>query len=647
MSARMLTRILVAVAGLAAAAAQAGGPLLVCAPGIYATYPSPFTVALNYDGGGTLGSRTKAQADTIVNNAIAQWTNVSTAKISLVRGSDLPVDVTTANVNNYYSNFSDGLNPVIYDTDGSIIDLKLGAGNSNSVLGFAGSQATFDGSVCSFTEGKAVINGKIAVSDTTMTVVLAHELGHFIGLDHTQLDQAEGLSFANYPLMYPIAVRGTATLGDDDVSAVTALYPDTNVAANFGTLQGNFRLANGVTQVPGANIWAKENTSGKVYSVVSDYLTQSNGFFKMLLPPGTYTLHAGAIYADDPLNGIPFTGGSSVGPYSSDLTDLSFQPPLYASANGGGAPINVTFGNATPAQVVISAGCVETADFRINGTGSLTGSCSGSVPPAPPAPSDAHLANLSTRMQVLTGNNVMIGGFVIGGSANKTVAITATGPSLAAFGITNPLANPTLTLVRSSDQSVVATNDDWQTDANASLLQASGFAPSDPREPGLYVNLPPGAYTAIVSGVGGTVGVSVVGVFEVDHPEVPLTNISTRGFVQTGGNVMIGGFVVQGTTPKTLAITATGPSLANFGITNGLANPTLTVVRSSDQSVVATNDNWQSDPNAAQLQASGFAPSNPFEPGMLLTLAPGAYTAIVSGSGGSTGTSVIGVFATP
>src|SRR5690242_461174 len=103
MSARMLTRILVAVAGLAAAAAQAGGPLLVCAPGIYATYPSPFTVALNYDGGGTLGSRTKAQADTIVNNAIAQWTNVSTAKISLVRGSDLPVDVTTANVNNYYS----------------------------------------------------------------------------------------------------------------------------------------------------------------------------------------------------------------------------------------------------------------------------------------------------------------------------------------------------------------------------------------------------------------------------------------------------------------------------------------------------------------------------------------------------------------
>jgi hypothetical protein len=241
----------------------------------------------------------------------------------------------------------------------------------------------------------------------------------------------------------------------------------------------------------------------------------------------------------------------------------------------------------------------------------------------------------------------MIGGFIIGGSTNKTVAIVATGPSLTAYGITNPLANPTLTLVRSSDQSVIATNDDWQTDPNASQLQASGFAPSDPREAALYVSLPPGAYTAIVSGAGNTTGVSVVAAYEVDHPESPLTNISTRGYVQTGNNVMIAGFIVQGTTPQTLAITATGPSLTAFGIANPLANPTLTIVRSSDQSVVATNDNWQSDPSAAQLQASGFAPTNPFESGMVLSLQPGAYTAIVSGSGGGTGTSVVGVFALP
>ena len=260
---------------------------------------------------------------------------------------------------------------------------------------------------------------------------------------------------------------------------------------------------------------------------------------------------------------------------------------------------------------------------------------------------DPRLSNISTRATVFTGSNVMIGGFIIGGSSAKTVAITATGPSLAAFGITNPLANPTLTIVRSSDQSIVATNDDWQADANASLLQASGFAPSDAREAGLYLSLAPGAYTAIVSGAGGATGVSVVGVFEVDRPDIPLVNISTRGLVQAGNNVMIGGFVVQGTVPQQLAITAAGPSLGAFGIANPLANPALTIVRSSDQAIVASNDDWQTDPNAAQLQAAGFAPSNPLEPGILTTLAPGAYTAIVSGTGGATGVAVVGVFDAP
>src|SRR5262249_16365284 len=134
-------------------------------------------------------------------------------------------------------------------------------------------------------------------------------------------------------------------------------------------------------------------------------------------------------------------------------------------------------------------------------------------------------------MQVLTGENVMIGGFTIGGSVSKSVAIVATGPSLAAFGISNALPNPTLVLVRQSDQTVIATNDDWQADANAAGLQASGFAPPDPREAGLLVNLPPGAYTAIVQGAGGVTGVGVVAVYEVDHPEAPLVNLSARGLV--------------------------------------------------------------------------------------------------------------------
>jgi hypothetical protein len=263
--------------------------------------------------------------------------------------------------------------------------------------------------------------------------------------------------------------------------------------------------------------------------------------------------------------------------------------------------------------------------------------------PAPPA-NDARLVNISTRMQVLTGNDVMIGGFVIGGAATKRVAIVATGPSLVPFGITNPLANPTLTLVRSSDQAVLATNDNWQSAANAAQLTAAGFAPSSSLEAAILIDLPPGAYTAIVQGVGGGTGVSVVGVYEVDHPEMPLTNISTRGKVLTGNDVMIGGFVIDGTGPKTVAIVATGPSLAPFGIASPLADPVLALVRSSDQAVLATNDDWQDDGNAAQLQAAGFAPSNALEAGLLVTLQPGAYTVVVQGIANGTGVAVIGVY---
>lgn len=267
----------------------------------------------------------------------------------------------------------------------------------------------------------------------------------------------------------------------------------------------------------------------------------------------------------------------------------------------------------------------------------------GIVEYATPPSETPRLANISTRAQVLTGDDVVIGGFVIGGSANKTVAIVATGPSLSQFGISNPLANPTLRLVR-SDGSILATNDDWQADGGASQLQVAGLEPSHSLEAALLVSLPPGAYTAIVEGAGGGTGVSVIGVYEVGGPTVPLMNISTRGRVGTGIDVMIGGFVIQGAGPQTVAIAATGPSLAQYGITSPLTNPKITLVRSSDQTAIATNDDWQADANASQLQMAGLAPSDPRESGLYRTLQPGAYTVIVEGVGGATGVSVIGVY---
>jgi hypothetical protein len=240
---------------------------------------------------------------------------------------------------------------------------------------------------------------------------------------------------------------------------------------------------------------------------------------------------------------------------------------------------------------------------------------------------------------------VLIGGFIIGGSASKTVAIVGQGPSLAAAGVTNSLANPTLQLIRSSDNAVIATNDNWGSAANASAIQAAGFAPGSAFESAVLMTLAPGAYTTILSGVGGGTGTGIIAVYEVDHPEIPLINIATRGQVLTGNDVMIGGFIIQGNGPQTVVVTGTGPSLAAAGITNPLQNPTLTLVRSSDGATIGTNDNWQSASNAAQIQAAGFAPSNPLESAIMMTLQPGAYTVLMSGAGGGVGIGIIAVYA--
>jgi len=279
-------------------------------------------------------------------------------------------------------------------------------------------------------------------------------------------------------------------------------------------------------------------------------------------------------------------------------------------------------GQATTCTVTVSAATSVTATFDV------------------PA-STARLMNVSTRASVQTGDNVTIGGFVISGSSPKKVLVTARGPSLAALGVPGTLANPVLQLF--SGQTVVASNDDWGTNTNAAEIQATGFGPTNAQESALLVTLNPGPYTAIVTGTGGATGVGIVEVFEVDQPAVPLVNLSTRGLVLTGDNVMIGGFIVTGSGPRKVLVTARGPSLAALGVPGTLANPLLQLY--SGQTVIASNDDWGSNANASEIQASGVAPTNPQESALLVTLNPGAYTAIVSGVGGATGIGIVEVFA--
>jgi alpha-tubulin suppressor-like RCC1 family protein len=263
---------------------------------------------------------------------------------------------------------------------------------------------------------------------------------------------------------------------------------------------------------------------------------------------------------------------------------------------------------------------------------------------APGTTAIPRLASISTRMPVMTGDDVAIVGFIIGGSTPKTVIVNARGPSLAAQGVAGTLADPTLQLVPTAGGNVVV-NNDWPLTPGAATIQSLNLSPADSHESSIMATLSPGAYTAIVRGVNDATGVGIVEVIEVDHPELPLVGISTRGEVLTGDDVMIGGFIIQGTAPQTVIVRARGPSLAAAGIADVLADPQLQLVRSSDQAVIATNDNWRDDPSAGEISTRGFAPGDARESAMLVTVPPGAYPAIVSGVGGATGVGIVEVFA--
>jgi hypothetical protein len=239
----------------------------------------------------------------------------------------------------------------------------------------------------------------------------------------------------------------------------------------------------------------------------------------------------------------------------------------------------------------------------------------------------------------------MIGGFIVTGNESKRVIIRGIGPSMTGAGVPGVISDPILRLFGSTG-SPLAVNDNWQ-DTQQAEIEATGVAPQDTREAAIVATLAPGGYTATLADANGNHGVGLVEVYDLNTAVgARLANISTRGSVQIADNVMIGGFSLGGSSinPAKVVVRAIGPSLAANGITNPLANPTLQLFDSNGQSV-AFNDNWQDDPaQAAQLQALNFAPQNPGESAVVVTLPPGLYTAVVAGQGGGTGVGLIEVY---
>jgi len=478
----------------------------------------------------------------------------------------------------------------------------------------------------------------------TGNFTFGHELGHNMGLKHDRTnDNADGVF--PYSHGYVDIPNGFRTIMGvfSTCFSCTKIQHFSNPAVSF---QGN---------PTGVDFQAADSAdAARSLNDTADTVANWRESINQVLPP---TLNSVSPDAG------PTSGGTVV-----TLTGTDFVDGGTSVTFGGDAATNVSVNSATSLTATTpshAAGAVDVVVTTPGGSATLALGFTYTL---------TELTNISTRGLVQTGDIVQIGGFIIGGTEPKTVLIRARGPTLADFGVPGELADPVLQLF--FGQTVIAQSDNWQvTDplcgspavscGGETEIIATGLDPcvgnmaGCTREAAILVTLDPGSYTAIVSGVGGGTGVGLVEVFEVGTSTSRLTNISTRGLVGTGDDVMIGGFIIGGTEPKTVLVRARGPVLTDFGVPGELADPFLQLF--SEQTVIAQNDNWQvTDPlcgspaascgGEAEIVATGLDPcvgnltGCTQESAILVTLPPGPYTAIVSGVGGGMGVGLVEVF---
>jgi Fibronectin type III domain len=258
------------------------------------------------------------------------------------------------------------------------------------------------------------------------------------------------------------------------------------------------------------------------------------------------------------------------------------------------------------------------------------------------------LSNISTRSQVLTGDGATIGGFVIAGTdSSHTVLIRGLGPTLSSFGVAGALADPFLTLHQTDAQGndqVIATNDNWKVSQQTSI-NATGLAPVNDAEAAILLSLPPGNYTAVLTGARRSTGIGLIEVYDLStNTSSLLSNISTRGFVAVGDHALIGGFIAN-TDYTRVVVRVLGPTLQQFGVTGTLADPVLTLF-DGNGNLIASNDNW-ADTQGADLQIAGYAPPDPSESAIIVTRPAGSTTAMVQGKNGGSGVALLEVYQLP
>ena len=397
---------------------------------------------------------------------------------------------------------------------------------------------------------------------------------------------------------------------------------------------------------PGTTRLFINDVGESTYEEINDGIAGSNYGWPITEGPTSNSAFRGPIYfyghGTNNVTGCAIVGAAFYNPpvpqFPSSYTGKYFFADL---CNGWIRVFDPSAGTATG----FATGIVNPVDLHVGSDGALyylARGSGGQVFRISALPAQA--LNISGRARVEIGEGVAISGFIITGTGPKRVGVRGIGPSLANFGVSGPLADPVIQLSR-GDGSLVMANDNWKNTQQAEITGA-GLAPSNDKEAALIATLTAGNYTAIVTGKNGGTGVALAEVYDLDQAaDSRLANVSTRAQVGTGSDVLIGGFITGNKIGATrVAVRALGPSLQQFGIANPLPDPRLEL-RNANGALLASNDNWQSDASQAALISSyGLAPPNNLESAIAISLAPGPYTAIVTGKNNQTGIGLIEIY---